>query len=80
MNGDQLLTRVDANLQGLLKNFDELKKDTKEDRKENAKEHKELRECITGTTSKYLEKKLFWKIIGLMSSGGVIAVLFKIFI
>ena len=74
------MIRVDANLPSLVKNFHAFKEDTKDAQKDNAKEHAALRECISGTTSKFLEKKLFWKIVGLLSSGAVITVLFKIFI
>ena len=79
MNGDELLVRVDANLQGLVKNFDEFKNDTKAAQKDNAIEHQKIRDCITGTTSKYLEKAMFWKIMGFLTSGGLIAIVVKIF-
>ena len=77
---DIIITRIDANLQSLTSSFNELKTDTKTWRANNQKEHQELRDCITNQGNKYLEKSLFWKIIGLLTSGGIVAVIAKIFL
>jgi hypothetical protein len=75
-----LLIRMDANLSTLTSSFTELKTDTKTLQTENAKEHKEIRQCISGQSDRFLLRSTFWKIVGLLTSLGVVGVAVKLLI